>query len=261
MKPAYALFACSVLGAAYFTACGSSDGKKVVDQGDAGAGGQGGDASSPAAGEGGAGGVPSAPPPGGMGGETAVAGQGGEAGSGGEAGNAGEAGAGGQAPECFEQVDANAAAAGGDGGAGGASFVPALHFSCRDLTGYYDVASRKIVIDSLPGMELMVSGQFGARYDYTVDTVGFSACVDGTVAHTGESLELSADYVAAPTYVRFPTLELEDACGTKVQMDPGTELDGFCWGIRAFPSDDPNTWAIDCYEGYGSDCSLSCPLE
>jgi len=254
MKPAQALVACSILGVVYVTACGSSEDKKALPEGDAGAsgqdaGGQGGAPPIPAAGEGGLGGVPAQP--GGAAGEPAQGGQGG-------APAGGQGGAGGQPPECFELVDENAAGASA-GGAGGESFVPALRFSCHDLTGYYDVASRKLVIQSLPGMELTVGGEFGANYGYLVDTAQASACTNGTVTHSGTTLELSVDWEGDPTYLRIPTFSVVDACGTTVQMDTGSQFEGFCWGIDAAPSDNAEMWAIDCYEGYGADCAPLCP--
>jgi hypothetical protein len=257
MKPVRALFACSMLSTLYFVACGSDDGKNIVRNTDGGAGGEAGEPALPSAGAAGE-------PPVSSGGAP-EAGAGGVGGEGGLATVGGEAGAGGQPPVCSGFVTPAEAGAGGEG-----AVVP-LHFRCEDLQdagAYYDIATRKIVVPTLPGMEGAVSGSFPLFYSYTVDTTYTTECVPGTVSRVGDELELSAPLFAGNQNaidnldeLRISQLTLEDECGNTVKMDNSwtNPQDDLCWYIAVRPSDDLNTWAIDCYEGGGDVCGAECP--
>lgn len=247
-----------MLSALYFAACGSDDGKDVVRNTDGGAGGEAGVPTTPLAGAAGEppvsnGGVPAEAGAGGVGGEGAVSPVG------------GEAGAGGQPPVCSGFVTP------AEGGAGGEGAVVPLHFRCQDLKAagaYYDVATHKLVVPALPGMEGTVSGSYPLIYGYNTNDGPATGCVSGTVSLVEDNLELSAPVVGdtpAVTdnldYLELSQLTLQDECGNTVMMDSSwtTPEPGLCWYVHIDQNSETDTWAIDCYEGGGTICDAACP--
>jgi hypothetical protein len=246
-----------MLSALSFAACGSDDGKNIVRNTDGGAGGEAGEpATVPSAGA--AGDPPvsnGGAPAGGAGGEAPV----------GEVG--GEAGAGGQPPVCTGFVTP------AEGGAGGEGAVVPLRFRCEDLKAagtYYDLATHKIVIPVLPGMEGTVTGRATLVYDYNDVETNVTECAEGQIDAVGNELELSTAAFDDPdvngnlNYIDFSHLTLEDECGNTAQLDNSwtTPQDDLCWYVEVRRSDALDAWAIECYEGGGGKfCDPTCPTD
>jgi hypothetical protein len=253
MKSTHALLACSLLSVtSIFVSCGGDDGKKKVSAADGGTGGGGGEPAVSSGGsdftppEGGRGGEPVTPPEGGMGGAPLIA-------SGGQGGE-------GPPPLCFDQGTPGAAGVAGAAGAGGVGSPP-FTFRCEDLNLGYFVDTKQVTLSLRQGKAGLLpatGGHFKFTYDYFVDPNTASGCQDGVALTSKDgSLELPIDPAEmVQSQVLIGSLVLSDDCGGEVTMDTSGSFDGTCHIPRLYQSG--QTWFVDCYEGFGTDCDPVC---
>jgi hypothetical protein len=101
---------------------------------------------------------------------------------------------------------------------------------------------------------------FLAKYSYGPQDPA-SICQEGTLSNAGTTLELPL--TEAPVgVVDVWQMALRDECDGEVSMDSEPGVPGFCWGFQVTPPGvDETEWSITCYEGYGSDCDTTCPVQ